>query len=53
MKEWKYIGKLKSGESIFKTEDGELAVEKDFRHLVKPTPEERGEIYRTFEEVTQ
>jgi len=49
MKKWKYIGKLENSESVFKADDGELAVEKDYRHLVKPTPEERGEIYRTWE----
>jgi len=43
-----YWGKLGNGEAVFVGKDGEAAVEKDFRHLVTPTPEEKREIFRTW-----
>ena len=44
----KYWGKLANGKAVFIGEDGEAAVEKDFRHLITPTPEEKREIFRTW-----
>jgi hypothetical protein len=41
------VGKLKSGENVFKYPDSELSpyvVEKDYRYLVLPTEEELNEI---------
>jgi len=44
----KYWGKLENGEAVFAGEDGEAAIEKDHRHLVTPTPQEKQEIFRTW-----
>jgi len=46
--EYKYWGKLENGEAVFIGEGGEATVEKDRRHLVTPTPEEKQEIFRTW-----
>jgi len=44
MTEWKEIGKLSTGESVYRDKNGGYAVEKDRRHLVEPTPGELAEI---------
>jgi len=43
---WKYWGRLDNGEMIFVSQEGEIAVEKDYRHLVEPKPEELFEIFQ-------
>jgi len=43
---WKYWGKLDNGEMVFVSQEGEIAVEKDYRHLVEPKPEELFEIFQ-------
>jgi len=48
MNAWKYWGKNEQGEGVFVRESGEVAVEKDHRHLTEPTPLEKQEIYRTW-----
>ena len=44
----KYVGRLSNKEAGFVHTDGAIAVEKDQRHLVDATPEEKREIYRTW-----
>lgn len=45
-KSWKYWGKLKNEEMVFVSQEGEVAVEKDYRHLVEPKPAELFEIFQ-------
>jgi hypothetical protein len=40
-----FMGTLSSGESVFRSKDGGLGVEKDHRYLVDATPAETAEIY--------
>ena len=42
--QYKFIGRLKSGASVYIGQDGKYAVEKDLLHLVEPTPGEAAEI---------
>ena len=43
---WTFAGCLNSGESVFFTPAGDLAIEKDHAYLIEVTPEERAEIYQ-------
>ena len=42
--QYKFVGRLKSGASVYVGQDGKYAVEKDLLHLVEPTSEEAAEI---------
>jgi len=46
-----FVGHLSNGEAVYSTKSGCLAVEKDVKYLVEPTPEERTEIYKTMSHV--
>ena len=39
---------MKSGGNVYCTEEGHIAIEKDYRNLVYPRPREKQEIYRTW-----
>ena len=45
---WKYWGRLDSKKAVFATQDGDIAVEEDHRHLIEATPEQKQEIYKTW-----
>lgn len=47
-KTYTFIGTLENLESIFRSDDGELSVEKDHSYLVEATPEETTEAYGLF-----
>ena len=47
MKTWTLAGHLSSGDAVYWQKGGVLAVEKEYQHLVEPTPEEKAEIYKT------
>ena len=51
MNTWKYHERLENGEAVFIRESGEIAVEKDHRHLVDARPEELFEIFRRWPEL--
>ena len=46
MKTYTFVGSLSTRESVFCSKDGDLAIEKEGRRLVDPTPEETAEIYK-------
>jgi hypothetical protein len=45
MKAFPIIGHLKSGEAVYRHENGNLFVEKDHQYLVDAKPDEMAEIY--------
>ena len=51
MNTWKYHERLENGEAVFIRESGEIAVEKDHRHLVDARPEELFEIFQRWPEL--
>jgi hypothetical protein len=54
MKGYTFIGANEKGESIFYCPaDKTIVIEKDYRHVVVPTPEEMEEIYKEFPTLKQ
>ena len=51
METWKYWERMKSGEAVYITESGRIAVEKDHRHLMDARPEELFEIFQRWPEL--
>lgn len=50
---WKHHERLENGEAVFIRESGEIAVEKDHRHLVDARPEELFEIFQKWPELLE
>ena len=48
---WKYWEKLENGEAVFIQETGEIAIEKDYRHLVTARPAELFEVFQRWPEL--
>lgn len=51
MKTWTLAGRLNTGEAVYRSTDGRLAVEKDYSYLVDASAEEKAEIHKTMSHV--